>query len=69
MEDTSHNKKAFKILVWRFGGPAKRKYVNGYTSQAKGGFPNLKVTEQDRGRAGLYKIIFYKFWRGGVVSN
>ena len=40
---TDENEKNFKILVWKFGHWAKRKYVNGYTSKAKDFFANCSV--------------------------
>jgi len=41
--DHEKNKTNYKILVWRFGNWAKRKYVNGYTSKEKDVFATCGV--------------------------
>ena len=42
-DNQDKNKTHFKILVWRFGNWAKRKYVNGYTSKENDVFATCEV--------------------------
>lgn len=46
-DQAQNNSTHFKILVWRFGQYARKKYVNGYTSKAKDIFATCTVSNCD----------------------
>jgi len=63
-EGAQANKTKFKVLVWKFGNWAKRKYVNGYSSKPKDFFANCSVRNceyfyEDENITSADAVLFY----------